>query len=50
VPCKFEGKHGFVVLDQLRTVDRERLARRLGKLSSPAFEKVLSLLQEMFAP
>jgi mRNA interferase MazF len=49
VPCKFDGKQGLVVLDQLRTVDRERLVRRLGKLPSPAFEKVLAVLQEMFA-
>lgn len=50
VPTRFEGKSGFVVLDQLRTVDRERLAKRLGRLSAPTLEKVLSLLQEMFAP
>ncbi|MBL8741933.1 MAG: type II toxin-antitoxin system PemK/MazF family toxin [Myxococcales bacterium] len=50
VPCKFEGKSGFVVLDQLRTVDRERLVRRVGKLSSTALDRALSLLQEMFAP
>jgi mRNA interferase MazF len=50
VDCKFEGKLGFVVLDQVRTVDRERLVRRLGKLSSTAFERVLAVLQEMFAP
>lgn len=50
VPCKFDGKAGFVVLDQIRTVDRERLVRRIGKLSAPAFERTLALLQEMFAP
>lgn len=50
VACKFEGTQGHVVLDQLRTVDRERLVRRLGKLSPSAFEKVLAVLQEMFAP
>lgn len=50
VPCQFEGTRGQVVLDQLRTVDRERLLRRLGKLSAPTVEKVLGLLQEMFAP
>ena len=49
VACKFEGKLGFVVLDQVRTVDRERLVRCLGKLPGPAFEEVLSRLQEMFA-
>lgn len=48
--CKFEGTHGYVVLDQLRTVDRERLVRRLGKLPRRTFENVLSILQEMFAP
>jgi mRNA interferase MazF len=50
VACTFEGKSGFVVLDQLRTVDRERLVKRLGRLSTPTIAKVLALLQEMFAP
>jgi mRNA interferase MazF len=50
VPCRFGGKTGFVVLDQIRTVDRERLVKRVGKLSGATFEKVLALLQEMFAP
>lgn len=48
-PCLFERKQGFVVLDQLRTVDRERLVRRLGRLPAAAFDQVLKLLQEMFA-
>ena len=50
VPCRFENKSGHVVLDQIRTVDRERLVRRLGRLSPPTCDKVLTLLQEMFAP
>jgi mRNA interferase MazF len=50
VPCKFEGKQGHIVLDQLRTVDRERLVRRLGKLPVPTVEKALAVLLEMFAP
>ena len=50
VSCKFDGKQGLVVLDQLRTVDRERLVRRLGRLSPSTFEKVLSVLREMFEP
>ncbi len=48
IPCKFEGRQGLVVLDQIRTVDRERLQRRLGKLSTEAFARVLSTLREMF--
>lgn len=50
VPCRFEGKSGHIVVDQLRTVDRERLVRRLGKLSPSTLGHVLARLQEMFAP
>ena len=50
VPCRFKGRDGFVVLDQIRTVDRERLTRRLGKLPPPTLGRALSILQEMFAP
>ncbi|MFC1641942.1 type II toxin-antitoxin system PemK/MazF family toxin [Myxococcota bacterium] len=50
VACQFENKPGLVVLDQLQTVDRDCLLRRLGVLSSSAFENVLQLLREMFEP
>jgi mRNA interferase MazF len=50
VPCRFQGRAGYVVIDQIRTVDRERMPRRLGKLSPLVLERVLSILQEMFAP
>jgi mRNA interferase MazF len=50
VPCSFQRKLGSVVLDQLRTVDRERLVRRLGRLEPRALAHVLDKLQEMFAP
>ncbi len=49
VPCRFAGKDGHVVLDQVRTVDRQRLIRRLGKLSSAALTAALAILREMFA-
>ena len=49
VPCKFKGKSGQVVLDQLRTVDSVRLARKLGNISRKTGSEVLSVLQEMFA-
>ncbi|MGE5265817.1 MAG: type II toxin-antitoxin system PemK/MazF family toxin [Deltaproteobacteria bacterium] len=49
VPCKFKGKSGQVVLDQLRTVDSVRLARKLGTISRKTASEVLSVLQEMFA-
>ena len=50
VPCKFQGKEGQIVLDQLRTVDKARLVRKLGRLSPKAQAKVLTVLAEMFAP
>ena len=50
VPCRFKGKDGQVVLDQIRTVDRARLVRRLGRLDRRTSAKVLDVLQEMFAP
>jgi mRNA-degrading endonuclease toxin of MazEF toxin-antitoxin module len=39
-----------VVLDQIRTVDRERIARSVGRLAPPTMGRVLAVLQEMFAP
>jgi mRNA interferase MazF len=48
VPCHFENKAGLVVLDQIRTVDRERLLRRLGSLSGSTIANVLQVLREMF--
>lgn len=50
IPCRFEGKSGFVVLDQVRTVDRARVTRRLGRLSARTVESVLGALQAMFTP
>jgi mRNA interferase MazF len=50
VPCRFEGRSGYVVIDQIRTVDRERLVRRLGKLAPSTLGRVLAILQEMFTP
>jgi mRNA interferase MazF len=49
VRCRFQRRSGFVVLDQLRTVDRERLVKRLGALSPATLTEVLGGLQEMFA-
>lgn len=48
VSCRFAGKRGHVVLDQLRTVDRERLRKRLGALSDSTMTEVLGVLGEMF--
>ena len=46
----FQGKQGLIVLDQIRTLDRVRLIRRLGALRSPTLAATLQTLQAMFAP
>ena len=49
VPCRFDGKVGHVVADQLRAVDRDRLVKRLGSLSETTLNELLGVLQAMFA-
>jgi mRNA interferase MazF len=49
VSCKFEGKRGQVVLDQLRTVDKKRLVKKLGRMDKKTQQAVLATLAEMFA-
>ena len=48
IPCTFQGKSGHVVLDQIRTVDQERLVKRLGALPLPVLAESLAVLREMF--
>src|SRR2546422_3591084 len=50
VPCRFQGKDGLVVLDQLRTVDKARLVKRLGHISPSVQAATLNKLGELFAP
>jgi len=49
VSCRFEGKDAHIVLDQLRTVDKSRLIKRLGRISPATQKRVLSMLAELFA-
>jgi mRNA interferase MazF len=50
IACRFRGRPGFVVLDQIRTIDQERLVRSIGRLAPSTLARVLAVLQEMFAP
>ena len=49
VPCRFHGKRGQVVLDQVRVADRGRFVRRLGALPPAVVRSALGVLQQMFA-
>ena len=50
ISCSFQGKTGQIVLDQIRSVHKTRLVKRLGKISTLTQQKTLELLAEMFAP
>ena len=47
-PVEFQGKKGQIVLDQIRTVDKTGLIKRIGRLKKNTYKKVVSILQEMF--
>jgi len=48
VDCTFQGVEGQIVLDQIRTVDKTRLVKKLGHLSPTSSNQVLEVLCEMF--
>jgi len=50
VTVRFQKKSGQIVLDQMRTVDKNRLVKRLGRIGEATARRVLALLADMFAP
>ena len=49
INCTFKKKHGQVVLDQIRTIDKSRLFKKLGMISENTQKKIISCLQNMFS-
>jgi len=49
VPCNFRKKQGQIVLDQIRTLDKSRLIKKLGSIDSKAQLEVIATLQRLFA-
>lgn len=49
VGCRFEDRDGQVVLDQIRTVDKVRLTRKLGRVGRQTQQAILAALAEMFS-
>jgi len=47
IPLTFQGKKGWIVLDQIRTVDKRRAIKKLGKISPNKIAKIKSLINEM---
>jgi mRNA interferase MazF len=50
VPVRFAGVPGRIALDQMRTIDRQRVVRSLGVLNTPTRRRVLVALAALFAP
>ena len=48
IPLTFKRKKGQIVLDQIRTIDKTRLVKRLGKLDKNVSAQILQILREMF--
>jgi mRNA interferase MazF len=49
IPVRFQGKNGQIALDQLRTIDKSRIIKVVGKITAKTAEKVCAALLEMFA-
>ncbi len=49
VTCIFRGTKGQIVLDQIRTVDKARLIKKLGVIDGQSQYEVIQILQEMFS-
>jgi len=49
ISCKFKKKKGQIVLDQIRTIDKTRLAKKLGSINPETQLEVISVLQRLFA-
>lgn len=49
VTCRFQGKDGLIVLDQVRAVDRIRLVQHLGRVTPEIQRDVLAVIAAMFA-
>jgi mRNA interferase MazF len=49
VPCTFKKKMGQIVLDQIRTIDKKRLIKKLGMIDPGTQSEVISVLQRLFA-
>ena len=49
ISCKFKKKKGQIVLDQIRTIDKTRLIKKLGSINPGTQLEVVSVLQRLFA-
>jgi mRNA interferase MazF len=49
IPVSFQGKNGLILLDQVRTLDKQRLVRRLNAVERRTLRATLARLRDVFA-
>ena len=49
IPCIFQDKKGQIIMDQIRTVDKSRLVKRLGKIDIETQKEVFAVLASLFS-
>ena len=50
VPLTFQGKTGLILMDQIRTLDKSRLVKKMGSVQKATLSKALHTLQDVFEP
>ena len=45
---KHNGKIGWIVIDQIRTVDKQRIIKVLGRMTKPEIKEVKLVIKETF--
>ena len=48
IEVKHDGKTGWIIIDQIRTIDKQRIIRILGKLSNREIKETKSVMKETF--
>ena len=48
IEVKFENRIGWIVIDQVRTIDKRRIVKVLGRLSQPEIKEVKSVIRETY--
>lgn len=50
VDCTFQRKNGQIALDQIRSLDKKRLIKKMGNFSAPKINTILGRLSLIFSP
>ncbi len=48
IEIKHDGKIGWIVIDQIRTIDKQRIIKNFGRLSKPKIKELKSIIKETF--